>query len=275
MTGADIAALKQYVQGPDGGMQNRDASTVLLQVSHSNLAARFLEIRLDKHVSWIRYAFCYIRALLRDGHLLLTPLCSIAQWRLHERKQEISQVYSSMQMSVMAVKIKLTAHCGTAANSMELQLMDDRGKLKATLLNDRQLGYYSPHDGYDGCSHTPRVPLKPSLLTVASVKQVHATYHRHGSAFTFGQWLVRRCFKGGKIRDVRGRLSATIKYLQKIQSQKARGACRVLHTDPQLGCVRRLNTSTDVRSDQSSMRQADCHSAGDWNPVHRRMRLGL
>ena len=50
MTGADIAALKAYVAGPDGGMQNRDASTVLLHVSHSNLAARFMEIRLDLHV---------------------------------------------------------------------------------------------------------------------------------------------------------------------------------------------------------------------------------
>ncbi len=50
MTGADIAALKAYVQADDGGMQNRDAATVLLHVSHSNLAARFMEIRLDLHV---------------------------------------------------------------------------------------------------------------------------------------------------------------------------------------------------------------------------------
>ena len=50
MTGADIAQLKAYVQGPDGGMQNRDAATVLLHVSHSNLAARFMEIRVDMHV---------------------------------------------------------------------------------------------------------------------------------------------------------------------------------------------------------------------------------
>ncbi len=38
------------LQAPDGGMQNRDASTVLLQVTHSNLASRFMEIRLDQHV---------------------------------------------------------------------------------------------------------------------------------------------------------------------------------------------------------------------------------
>jgi tubulin-specific chaperone B len=51
MTGADIAQLKAYVQGPDSGIQNRDAATVLLHVSHSNLAARFMEIRVDMHVS--------------------------------------------------------------------------------------------------------------------------------------------------------------------------------------------------------------------------------
>lgn len=51
ITGADVAALKAYVQGPDGGMQNRNSSTVLLQVSHSNLSARFMEIRLDQHMS--------------------------------------------------------------------------------------------------------------------------------------------------------------------------------------------------------------------------------
>mmetsp|Transcript_14739 Transcript_14739/g.44518 ORF Transcript_14739/g.44518 Transcript_14739/m.44518 type:complete len:279 (+) Transcript_14739:360-1196(+) len=99
MTGADIQALKAYVQASDGGMQNRDASTVLLQVSHSNLAARFMEIRLDQHIT------------------------------------------------VEALKIKLTSHCGTAANSMELQLKDERGRLLATLDDGRMLGYYSPHDG--------------------------------------------------------------------------------------------------------------------------------
>lgn len=51
MTGADIAQLKAYVQAPDSGMQNREAATVLLHVSHSNLSARFMEIRVDMHVS--------------------------------------------------------------------------------------------------------------------------------------------------------------------------------------------------------------------------------
>lgn len=50
LTGADIQQLKDYVAGPASGIQNRVDSTVLLQVSHSNLSARFMEIRLDMHV---------------------------------------------------------------------------------------------------------------------------------------------------------------------------------------------------------------------------------
>lgn len=48
---ADIQSLKDYVAA-DSGVQNRAESTVLLQVSHSNLRARFMEIRLDLHVSF-------------------------------------------------------------------------------------------------------------------------------------------------------------------------------------------------------------------------------
>lgn len=46
---ADIQSLKDYVKGPSS--QNQADSTVRLQVTHSNLKARFMEIRLDLHVS--------------------------------------------------------------------------------------------------------------------------------------------------------------------------------------------------------------------------------
>ncbi len=46
-----------------------------------------------------------------------------------------------------ALKIKLTSHCGTTANSMELQLKDESGRVLATLDDGRMLGYYSPQDG--------------------------------------------------------------------------------------------------------------------------------
>lgn len=46
-----MSSLRDYVAGPSGGMQAAAESTVLLQVSHSKLAARFPEIRLDRHMT--------------------------------------------------------------------------------------------------------------------------------------------------------------------------------------------------------------------------------
>jgi tubulin-folding cofactor B len=50
MNREDIDALKAYVAGPDSGFANRADSTVLLHITHSNLQAKFMEIRLDMHV---------------------------------------------------------------------------------------------------------------------------------------------------------------------------------------------------------------------------------
>lgn len=50
LTGADVQQLKDYVRASDGGMQNQAASTVRLHVVHSNLKAKFVEVRLDRHV---------------------------------------------------------------------------------------------------------------------------------------------------------------------------------------------------------------------------------
>mmetsp|Transcript_18317 Transcript_18317/g.51694 ORF Transcript_18317/g.51694 Transcript_18317/m.51694 type:complete len:283 (+) Transcript_18317:15-863(+) len=51
MSQADVQALKDYVRGPSGQEAGRADSTVLLQVTHSNLKARFLEIRFDRHMT--------------------------------------------------------------------------------------------------------------------------------------------------------------------------------------------------------------------------------
>jgi hypothetical protein len=45
----DMQALKAYVQGPSS--QNKAEDTVVLNVSHSNLKQRFMELRFDMHVS--------------------------------------------------------------------------------------------------------------------------------------------------------------------------------------------------------------------------------
>ena len=47
----DLQALRDYVTAPSSGIQNANESTVRLVVTHSNLSAKFLEIKLDLHVS--------------------------------------------------------------------------------------------------------------------------------------------------------------------------------------------------------------------------------
>jgi len=47
----DIEALKEYVSAPGNFGQNQAQSTVRLHVTHSNLKAEFIELRLDLHVS--------------------------------------------------------------------------------------------------------------------------------------------------------------------------------------------------------------------------------
>ncbi|KAK9843543.1 hypothetical protein WJX81_008120 [Elliptochloris bilobata] len=51
LTGADIQALKAYVQAPGNHGQNQAESTVRLHVTHSNLKAEFMELRLDLHMT--------------------------------------------------------------------------------------------------------------------------------------------------------------------------------------------------------------------------------
>lgn len=50
MPQSDIAMLKEYVTAPGNFGANQADSTVLLHITHSNLKAEFMEIRLDKHV---------------------------------------------------------------------------------------------------------------------------------------------------------------------------------------------------------------------------------
>ncbi len=51
-------------------------------------------------------------------------------------------------MTIDAVMIKLSSHCGTPGGDMLLQLRDHNGKLVAILTDaHRKLGFYSPRDG--------------------------------------------------------------------------------------------------------------------------------
>lgn len=46
----DMQTLRDYVTH-DSGIQNQHDSTVLLELTHSNLKAKFMQVRLDKHMS--------------------------------------------------------------------------------------------------------------------------------------------------------------------------------------------------------------------------------
>ena len=118
---ADIQALKDYVKGPSS--QNQAESTVRMQVTHSNLKAQFMELRLDLHVS---------------KSLVVLQNRSVSQ----------VQHICAMQMTIGAVKHKLMSHTGSSPSSMQLQLKDESGNLLDHLSDDsRLLGFYSPYNG--------------------------------------------------------------------------------------------------------------------------------
>lgn len=122
ISGADIQALKDYVKGPSS--QNQADTTVRLQVTHSNLKAHFMEIRLDLQV-----------------RSKAAPVST-------EMLQNWAHTVLAMQMTVGAVKQKLMSHTGSSPSSMQLQLQDETGRLLGQMSNDdRMLGFYSPYDG--------------------------------------------------------------------------------------------------------------------------------
>ena len=60
---SDLAMLKEYVTAPGNFGANQAENTVLTRVTHSNLKAEFMEIRLDKHVRFC--ALCLLQCSLQ------------------------------------------------------------------------------------------------------------------------------------------------------------------------------------------------------------------
>lgn len=44
---------RDYVTGPDGGGLNQADTTVMISVTHQSLKTKFVELRLDLHVSFL------------------------------------------------------------------------------------------------------------------------------------------------------------------------------------------------------------------------------
>ena len=80
--------------------------------------------------------------MLRCAFALNTCIAAGAAYSIYDPGRVLTQ------MSVEAVKAKLSTHCGTSAGEMQLQLLDESKSPVATLTDDRRLlGYYSPSDG--------------------------------------------------------------------------------------------------------------------------------
>jgi hypothetical protein len=67
----DLLNLREYVTH-DSGMANQADSTVLLMCTHSNLTARFMEIRFDR----------YVRPPSHDTHSHLTSLSFVKRQKI-------------------------------------------------------------------------------------------------------------------------------------------------------------------------------------------------
>jgi tubulin-specific chaperone B len=148
---ADLQALRDYVTA-ETGAQNQAESTVRLLVTHSNLKAKFMEIRLDLHVSisiskHLQKLEGNYRASARlFQYYFETIPTNIA---VTDRQMFFFLPFYVLQMTVASVKNKLCFHCGTSPSAMLLQLKDEAGHSVLAVLGEdrRQLGFYSPRDG--------------------------------------------------------------------------------------------------------------------------------
>jgi hypothetical protein len=151
-----MGSLREYVTG-ESRMQQAADSTVLLVVTHNHLKARFPEIRLDKHVSrgvtdpWgVADAGTAWRARERVSACPFPACCTAAASRRRARRRRPPPLARPRsQMTVGAVKAKITTHTGTPPDTMALQLRDEGGRAVAALDDDaRKLGYYGPRNGW-------------------------------------------------------------------------------------------------------------------------------
>lgn len=136
----DLKALRDYVTAP-GQMQNQADGTVLLSVTHSNLKARFMEIRFDRHVRWHCPEGAAAARILELGALPDKGFQFGKSGALHPSLPPCPQAL------VSGVKSKLCFHTGTNPSAMRLSLRRVAGGAGQLLQDDHMLGYYSPCDG--------------------------------------------------------------------------------------------------------------------------------
>jgi len=177
-------ALRQWTTMDSGG-QNRGDSTVLLHVSHSNLARHFHELRLDLHMTvgalkdklrshtGTGSAHAYLTLLddsnqpvrgaphgCRDAALAggRARAALDARWlhRAGSRGIPFAAIAEPLAPSGTRRAHALTRHAGRSADSRTppLRICSPRARARRAQIADmdddsRMLGYYSP---YDGCT---------------------------------------------------------------------------------------------------------------------------
>ena len=110
-------------------------------------------------------------------------------------------------MTVEAVKLKLSFHCGTSPSAMILTLHDEQGGFVAAMDEDqRKLGFYSPLDHYalhildaDPTSASAGGWLEDTSL-VEKYKMSDEDYNKREK--TYRKWKVSAC-KGLRARPWR------------------------------------------------------------------------
>lgn len=143
----DLLALREYVTH-DSGSLNKADSTVQLMVTHSNLKARFMEIRFDRYVSIYPADHALRRACVapRTGSVFALDLA--CRPNVDPSPTPLSAPFLR-QMTILRVKEKLMTHVGSNVSTMRLVLKDWDGATVSELGDDsKMLGYYSPEDGW-------------------------------------------------------------------------------------------------------------------------------
>jgi tubulin-folding cofactor B len=179
----DLLNLRDYVTAESGSLNQAD-STVLLMCTHSNLKARFMEIRFDRYVRvfllarfavlvpWTpapqntppttlnslpepsRAVFCVLRVFGNPSRracrrrLYCTSVVSHPD-HVCSHPGHAPFPHRQTQMTIGRVKEKLMTHVGSNVSTMRLSLKDWDGALVAPMADDSKLlGYYSPEDGW-------------------------------------------------------------------------------------------------------------------------------
>ena len=161
----ELSALRDYVTH-DSGSLNKADSTLLLMVTHSNLQARFMEIRFDRYVrarprgeATDRSTGRSDRSFVRSRVFLPAPSSAFFSVSVsvspptRARALTLTLILITLpsnatQMTILRVKEKLMTHVGSNVSTMNLSLKDWDGAVVARMDDDAKARPYCIHAGW-------------------------------------------------------------------------------------------------------------------------------